>query len=121
MSAEATELEPAVFPAPYQYRSAESIEVRWLPSMPLLNKRHTPAVRGVGILYSEDLDQIFHVFETENLCHSINNCSRQQAVALARDPNCRICWYEVETGGQRNQLLQKLRSKMVSQLAIVVE
>lgn len=92
----------------------DAFEVRWLPSMPLLNKRHAPPAAGVGILYSEEFDQIFHVFETDNLHRSINSCSRQQTTALALDPNCRLSWYETADAQERNQLLTLLSSRSVS-------
>jgi len=92
---------------------SNSLEVRWLPSMPLLNKRNTPPVAGIGILYSEELDQIFHVFETGNLNQSINSCCRQQASALAQDPSCRISWYESTDVTEINQLLLTLRAVSV--------
>lgn len=94
-----------------------ALEVRWLPSMPLLNKRSTPSVAGIGILYSEELDQIFHVFETEDLNQSINSCCRQQASALAQDPSCRICWYESTDSDERKRLLIALSESAKAKFA----
>jgi hypothetical protein len=100
-------------------QSVEQFQVRWLPSMPLLNKRNTPPVAGIGILYSEESDRILYVFETDNLRQSINSCSRHQATALGQDPNCRISWYEMAPGRDRKQLFNALLTKTGSNLTVV--
>lgn len=99
--------------------SAVQLQVRWLPSMPLLNKRNTPPVAGIGMLYSEESDRILHVFETDNLQRSINSCSRHQATALGQDPNCRISWYEMAPGTARKQLFNDLLTKVATNLTVV--
>jgi hypothetical protein len=90
----------------------QDVEVAWLPSMPLINKRRVPSIAGIGILYSEEFDQVFDVFETANLASSLRNSSRRQSMALANDPNCRICWIEFTDSDLRLELLDLLTQKI---------
>ena len=92
----------------------QDIEVAWLPSMPLINKRRAPAIAGIGILYSEESDQVFDVFETTDLASSLRISSRAQSMALANDPNCRICWIECtdSESDSRLELLDVLAQKV---------
>lgn len=87
------------------------IEVAWLPSMPLINKRRAPSIAGVGILYSEDSDEIFDVFETSNLVQTLSTSTRRQSRALAQDPNCRICWLEATDKKMRKLAYKSLTAK----------
>lgn len=47
----------------------------WLPSMPLIHKWRAPVIAGIGILYSEESDQVVDAFETANLASTL--CSSQ--------------------------------------------
>lgn len=76
--------------------------------MPLINKRAAPAIAGVGVLYSEEMDVIFHAFMTDNLLESLHSFSRWQSVALAEDPDCRICWQETSTVSEAEILHQQI-------------
>jgi len=55
------------------------IKVYLLPSLPLTKKNRAPAISGLGILYSEELDQVLQVFETSNLKEAVSKFSREQA------------------------------------------
>ncbi len=101
------------------YINYQDIEVAWLPSMPLINKRRAPAIAGIGILYSEESDQVFDAFETANLASTLRSSSRQQSVALSNDPNCRICWLEIQEGGLRKQALHTLVKKMRQETRVI--
>lgn len=102
---------PGVQPDRINDSRYHAFDVRWLPSMPLLNKRNAPPVAGIGILYSEEQDRVFHIFETANLHSSINSCTRRQTSALARDPNCRLSWYETNEECERIRIIDLLGRK----------
>lgn len=90
----------------------DKLEVCWLPSLPLIKKHKAPPISGLGILYSEELDRVLHVFETENLKESINKFSRDQAAALNIDPGCRLHWMETANPIQRAYAKLKLLAKI---------
>lgn len=69
--------------------------IEWLPSVPLTKKHKVPAISGYGIFYSEELEQTLHLFQTPNLAKDMRENWRDQALALATDPNCRLYWLEV--------------------------
>lgn len=91
---------------------ASHIEVSWLPSLPLTKKHKAPPVGGIGILYSEELEQILQVFETDNLKEGVKGFSRDQAAAFNIDPNCRLYWLEISHPRQRKQSLGELLTQM---------
>jgi len=68
--------------------------IEWLPSVPLLKKHKVPSICGYGVLYSEELEQVLHSFPTRDLAKDLNEKWREQAQALATDPNCRLYWLE---------------------------
>lgn len=80
---------------------SEPLNVSWLPSLPLTKKHNAPPISGLGILYSEELEQVLHVFETDNLKEGINRISRNQAAALNIDPGCRLHWLEIANPARR--------------------
>lgn len=88
------------------------IEVSWLPSLPLTRKYKAPPICGLGVLYSEELDRILQVFETDNLKNDIKRFSRAQAAALNIDPNCRVHWLEVFDRKNRAKTHLKLLTQM---------
>ncbi len=102
-----------------QQTDSSDIEVAWLPSMPLIYKRKAPSIAGVGVLYSEEADQIIDVFETTNLAQSLGTSMRRQSRALARDPNCRICWLEESDSSTRELLYKKLLQRVSRPLTTV--
>jgi len=96
--------------------SAQSpVQVCWLPSLPLTQKQKAPPICGLGILYSEDLDQILQVFETDNLKQGVKGFSRDQAAALNIDPNCRVYWMEINNSQIRAQTKLELVTQMQTQ------
>ena len=76
--------------------------------MPLINKRAAPAIAGVGVLYSEEMDVIFHAFTTDNLLEYLHSFSWWQSIALAKDPNCRICWKETSSVSDAESLRKQI-------------
>lgn len=92
------------------------LKVAWWPSMPLVNKREAPEVVGIGVLYSEELDLIFHAFDTDNLLESLHGFSRIQTIALAQDQNCRVCWKETTNYPETMSLLAQLRQQSSSSI-----
>ncbi len=94
------------------YVNNQDIEVAWLPSMPLIHKRRAPSIAGVGILYSEDSERVFDAFETDNLANTLKNSTRKQSVALANDPNCRVCWIEMPDTDCRLDVLRELSQRI---------
>ena len=101
------------------YINDQDIEVAWLPSMPLINKCRAPSIEGIGILYSEDSERVFDAFETDNLARTLRNTSRKQSVALANDPNCRVCWIEMPDTDSRLSILKKLGKRIDSSGKVV--
>lgn len=95
-----------------QSTAANAVEVCWLPSLPLTKKQKAPPVCGIGILYSEELDQILQVFETDNLKESVKGFSRDQAAAFNIDPNCRLHWLEISNPKCRAQSRVELLMQM---------
>jgi len=96
--------------------SAQSpVQVCWLPSLPLTQKQKAPPICGLGILYSEDLEQILQVFETDNLKQGVKGFSRDQAAALNIDPNCRVYWMEINNSQIRAQTKLELLTQMQTQ------
>ncbi len=88
--------------------TGEQIEVCWLPSLPLTKKHKAPPIGGLGILYSEELEKVLHVFETDNLQEGIHKSSRDQAAALNVDPGCRLHWLEISNPVRRAYTRLKL-------------
>lgn len=74
--------------------------IEWLPSVPLTRKHKVPPVAGYGILYSEELEQTLHIFQTRDLLKDMRENWRDQALALATDPDCRLYWLEVEDNSE---------------------
>ena len=101
------------------YINDQDIELAWLPSMPLINKRRAPSIAGVGILYSEDSERVFDAFETDNLARTLRITSRRQSVALANDPDCRVCWIEMPDTDSRLNILKKLGKRIDSSGKVV--
>ncbi len=87
-------------------------EVCWLPSLPLTKKHKAPPISGLGILYSEELEKVLHVFETDNLKEGINKISRNQAAALNIDPTCRLHWMEITNPARRAYSRLKLLTQI---------
>lgn len=98
----------------------ETIEVCWLPSLPLTQKHKAPPVEGLGILYSEELDEVLQVFETGNLQRDIKKFSMTQTTALNIDPDCRLHWLEISNAGDRERIRRALQSKVRSTIMRIV-
>ena len=92
--------------------ASNKLEVCWLPSLPLTRKHKAPPVSGIGVLYSEELDRILQVFDTDNLKESVKGFSRDQAAAFNIDPNCRLHWVETSDAGQQTQFRIDLLAQM---------
>ena len=93
------------------------IKVYLLPSLPLTKKNRAPAISGLGILYSEELDQVLQVFETSNLKEAVSKFSREQAAAFNIDPNCRLHWMETVNAAQRSTACHQLLDQAQKQQA----
>ena len=92
--------------------NGEPLEVCWLPSLPLTKKHKAPQISGLGIFYSEELEKVLHVFETDNLKEGINTNSRDQAAALNIDPTCRLHWMEIANPARRAYSRLKLLTQI---------
>lgn len=92
--------------------ASKPVEISWLPSLPLTRKYKAPPICGIGVLYSEELDRILQVFETDNLKDDIKRFSRAQAAALNIDPNCRVHWMELFDRKDRATTRLKLLTQM---------
>lgn len=102
----------------FDLKSGDKFEVCWLPSVPLTKKYKVPPISGLGILYSEELDRVLHVFETDNLKDGINNRSRDQAAALNIDPGCRLHWMEITNPTRRAYSRLKLLTQIKTQYGV---
>lgn len=90
----------------------KKIDVYLLPSLPLTNKHKAPAISGIGIIYSEELDRVLQVFQTDNLREEIKGFSRDQAAALNVDPGCRLHWLELSNPVNRAEAMLRLLSQI---------
>ncbi len=97
----------------------ENIEVCWLPSLPLTHKHKAPPIKGLGILYSEELEEVLQVFETSNLCEDIKKFSYGQAIALNIDPACRLHWLEISNPERTYSLKHSLQARVRSRVKSV--
>ena len=81
------------------------------PSLPLTKKWRTPHVACVAMFYSEDTEQVYHVFSTDDLHASLATRSRFQTASLRRDPSVRVAWIVCPDNIQRKQLVQTIRDR----------
>lgn len=79
------------------------------PSLPLTKKWRAPHIGCVAYFFSEDTEQVYHVFDTEDLHHSLSTKSRFQSAALRQDPSVRVAWIAREDDAERNKLTSALR------------
>lgn len=93
---------------------SDTIEVCWLPSVPLTQKHKAPPISGLGILYSEAMESVLQVFETDNLSEGITGFSQDQAAALSIDPACRLCWIEITNPAHRSIIKMTLMTQISS-------
>jgi len=81
------------------------------PSLPLTKKGRVPDLACVALFYSEDSEEIYHVFETHSLKHSLSTKSRYQTAALRKDPSVRVAWIPCEDTAEREKLTSALRKR----------
>jgi hypothetical protein len=96
---------------------SESIDPFCQPSLPLTKKWRAPNIACVAMFYSEDNEQVYHVFDTEDLHHSLATKSRYQSAALRQDPSVRVAWFPCEAGADRQQLKDRLRRQFRLEIA----
>lgn len=90
--------------------------LEWLPSLPLIQKHKAPAIAGVAAFYSERLEMLLYVQETDNLIQLLNTSGRQQARALNLDADCRVFWLEIPPGNKRYKVAQHLKLQLQTAL-----
>lgn len=81
------------------------------PSLPLTKKGRAPHLACVALFYSEDIEEVYHVFETDNLQHSLMTKSRFQSAVLRKDPTVRVAWIPCENAAERQKLKASLRER----------
>ncbi len=81
------------------------------PSLPLTKKWRAPALACVAMFYSEDTEQVYHVFDTADLHHSLATKSRFQSAALRQDSSVRVAWFSCEKTADRERLKDKLQKQ----------
>lgn len=65
----------------------------------------------VALFYSEDTEEVYHVFATDNLKHSLSTKSHFQTAALRKDPMVRVAWIPSESASDRDRLMRSLRER----------
>lgn len=90
----------------------KQLVVEWLPSVPLINKHKAPAISCICIFYSERMERVLFVQETNNLTQLLSNSGRQQALALNLDADCRVYWLQIPSGAERHKLARQLKSQI---------
>jgi nitrate reductase alpha subunit len=79
------------------------------PSLPVTKKWRAPPISCVAFFYSEDTEQVYHVFDTDNLHHSLATKSRYQSAALRQDATVRVGWIPCDNVDDREKLKNSLR------------
>ena len=81
------------------------------PSLPLIKKWRAPHLACVALFYSEDTEEVYHVFSTDDLHQSLSTKSRFQSAALRKDPTVRVCWIDCPEQSARKKLTEDLRTR----------